>query len=252
MLNSQTNAEFLSEKIKVSTTKVTLKVMDLHGNIVQRDFNVNLDELESNQEVLLDVNGDGVLNIQDLVFVVAFFGQSTTARADVNADGVVDSKDLLIVAVTLENVPAAPAGRSTTNETDVRSIQKFLESVDNLNFTDLTLQKSIRVLESLLASIRSSQTALLPNYPNPFNPETWIPYQLANDADVTLTLYDTKGVVVRRLDLGHQLAGYYIDRTRAAYWDGRNESGESVTSGIYFYQLRTGKFSAMRKMVILK
>ena len=96
------------------------------------------------------------------------------------------------------------------------------------------------------------ETALLANYPNPFNPETWLPYHLAHDAEVTLTVYDTKGVLVRQLDLGHQSAGYYTDRARAAYWNGRNESGESVTSGVYFYQLRAGDYSAIRRMVIVK
>ena len=96
------------------------------------------------------------------------------------------------------------------------------------------------------------ETALLANYPNPFNPETWLPYHLAHDAEVTLTVYDTKGVLVRQLDLGHQSAGYYTDRARAAYWNCRNESGESVTSGVYFYQLRAGDYSAIRRMVIVK
>ena len=97
------------------------------------------------------------------------------------------------------------------------------------------------------------KTIVEQNYPNPFNPETWIPYHLAHDADVTITIYDIKGVMVRQLELGHQSAGYYTDRSQAAYWDGRNESGESVASGVYFYQLRAGKdYSAMRRMVIVK
>ena len=100
--------------------------------------------------------------------------------------------------------------------------------------------------------MRPDTTELLPNYPNPFNPETWIPYHLAHAADVTLTIYDTQGVLVRQLDLGYQQAGYYTDRTRAAYWDGRNRLGESVASGVYFYQLQAGEFSATRKLVILK
>ncbi len=83
-------------------------------------------------------------------------------------------------------------------------------------------------------------TALLGNYPNPFNPETWIPYQLAHSADVTLTIYDIKGVVVRRLDLGYQQAGYHTNRTKAAYWDGRNNLGESVGNGVYFYPVASG------------
>ena len=107
-------------------------------------------------------------------------------------------------------------------------------------------------LPALIAYEIPAETALLHNYPNPFNPETWIPYQLAHAADVTLTIYDTQGVLVRQLNLGYQQAGYYTNRTRAAYWDGRNHLGEAVGSGLYFYQLSAGDYSAIQKMVILK
>ena len=96
------------------------------------------------------------------------------------------------------------------------------------------------------------KTSLLANYPNPFNPETWIPYQLAEPADVTLTIYNIQGHVVRDLDLGHQRAGRYHTRNRAAYWDGRNAQGESVASGVYFYTLTAGDFTATRKLLIRK
>ena len=96
------------------------------------------------------------------------------------------------------------------------------------------------------------ETALSTNYPNPFNPETWIPYQLANPSDVVISIYDGRGQVIRRLALGHQPAGYYTNRSRAAYWDGRNDFGERVSSGLYFYQLKTDTISVLRKMVILK
>ena len=112
--------------------------------------------------------------------------------------------------------------------------------------------RSIALLESVLATMRPDKTHLLPNYPNPFNPETWIPYHLANPSDVQITIYDTRGTVVRHLDLGHQQAGYYTSRSRAVYWDGCNDIGEKVSSGIYFYQLQTDKTSQLRKMVILK
>ena len=84
----------------------------------------------------------------------------------------------------------------------------------------LAFQDGIANLKRFLAAMRPDETELLPNYPNPFNPETWMPYRLAHAADVTLTIYDTKGIIVRQLDLGHQPAGYYTDRTKAAYWDG--------------------------------
>ena len=101
-------------------------------------------------------------------------------------------------------------------------------------------------------TVLPDETALLPNYPNPFNPETWIPYELATDTDVRITIYNAQGVVVRSLSLGHQSAGYYTDRERAAYWDGRNALGEQVASGVYFYQFETAEMSSMRKMVILQ
>ena len=96
------------------------------------------------------------------------------------------------------------------------------------------------------------ETSLLANYPNPFNPETWIPYQLTKPADVRLTIYDINGHVVRDLDLGHQRAGIYRSRNRAAHWDGKNTQGESVASGVYFYTLTAGDFTATRKMLIRK
>ena len=97
-----------------------------------------------------------------------------------------------------------------------------------------------------------AQTGLLANYPNPFNPETWIPYQLATHTDVWILIYDARGILVRRLELGHRSAGIYTSRSRAAYWDGRNALGERVASGVYFYTLKAGEFTATRKMLILK
>ena len=107
-------------------------------------------------------------------------------------------------------------------------------------------------LQHLLMTTRPEKTQLLANYPNPFNPETWIPYELATDTNVRITIYASTGLVIRTLLLGYQSAGYYTGRDSAAYWDGRNASGEQVASGIYFYQLETDTLSLLRKMVILK
>ena len=121
------------------------------------------------------------------------------------------------------------------------------------DFTEITrfevteTQASPQVLITL-----PEKTELLANYPNPFNPETWIPYQLATDADVTLTIYASNGQAVRQLTLGHQAAGTYQSRSRAAYWDGSNAVGEPVASGVYFYTLTAGDFTATRKMLIRK
>ena len=96
------------------------------------------------------------------------------------------------------------------------------------------------------------ETTLLPNFPNPFNPETWIPYQLAEPAEVTVSIYAADGRLVRTLDLGHRSVGIYESRSQAAYWNGRNELGEPMASGVYFYTLTADNFTATRKMLILK
>ena len=219
-------------------------------------------------EPTYDLNGDGKVNVLDLTLVAQNFGK-VNPQVDVNHDGAVDVFDLIAVAQHIGESAAPQAPSTGTNNLlsvgnndryslhfpsyiDPKMVQSWIDMAHAADDGSLAFRQGIANLKRLLAAMVPDKTALLTNYPNPFNPETWIPYQLANDAEVQLTIYDTKGVVVRRLDIGHQLAGYYTDRTRAAYWDGRNESGESVTSGIYFYQLRTGRFSAMRKMVILK
>ena len=205
------------------------------------------------EKIAADVNDDGVVNIQDLVLVASSLGKTGPTSADVNADGVVDIRDLVTVAGALGTAAAAPSlhpqALAMFTATDV---QQWLSEAQQLALTDATSQRGIRFLEQLLAALIPKETALLPNYPNPFNPETWIPYQLAKPADVTLTIYTVNGQVVRQLSLGHQLAGTYQSKSRAAYWDGRNAVGESVASGLYFYTLTAGEFTATRRMLILK
>ena len=147
---------------------------------------------------------------------------------------------------------AEAGGRFTLGYADL-SRTPVVQAGDTLRltFTDITsgrpigkidyaitaddIRNAYTTLEITFDSIAPMHTQLLQNYPNPFNPETWVPYQLASDADVIVTIYDTESVLVRQLDMGYQQAGYYTDRARAAYWDGRNHLGESVGSGIYFY-----------------
>ena len=96
------------------------------------------------------------------------------------------------------------------------------------------------------------QFTLLQNFPNPFNPETWIPYNLPKDANVTISIYDTKGQLIRTITLVNQKAGVYTSKDRAAYWDGRDSLGQKVSSGVYYYTLQAGEFRSTRKMVIVK
>ena len=172
------------------------------------------------------MNGDGDVNILDLVLVAGAFGEGAAAPAAWSRD--------------LEIAPTRAA------------VQQWLTEAERMGLIDVVSRRGIAVLEQLLASLIPAQTALLPNYPNPFNPETWIPYQLAEDGDVGVSIYDAGGRLVRRLDLGHRSAGYYTDKSKAAFWDGRNRDGEPVGSGIYFYQLATPSVRELRRMVILK
>ncbi|MDE0297625.1 MAG: T9SS type A sorting domain-containing protein [Candidatus Poribacteria bacterium] len=128
-----------------------------------------------------------------------------------------------------------------------------LTSWADIKHTSVVDRKRQRFNRSRLSALSiPMETALLANYPNPFNPETWIPYQLENPAQVTLTIYDMIGQAVRMLEVGHQPAGVYQRRDRAAYWDGRNEMGETVADGVYFYTLSAGDFTATRKMLVGK
>ena len=135
---------------------------------------------------------------------------------------------------------------------EIDQIQEQIELLVATGDQSPTAMRTLAYLQQLLATAHPEKTQLLANFPNPFNPETWIPYELATDTHVKITIYNTQGSVVRTLSLGQQSAGYYTDRERAAYWDGRNAIGEQVASGIYFYQLETDEMSTLRKMVILK
>ena len=201
-----------------------------------------------------DVNGDGIVDIRDLVLVASNIGKVGRNAADVNTDGTVDIRDLVLVAGALGTSAAAPSlmhpdSLEMLTSADVR---RWLFQAQQLSLTDAMSLRGILFLEQLLVVLIPKETALLFNYPNPFNPETWIPYQLAKDADVTLQIYAVNGTLVRRLALGYQAAGMYQNRSRAAYWDGRNAFGEPVASGVYFYTLTAGDFNATRKMLIWK
>ena len=156
-----------------------------------------------------------------------------------------------ITTVDVETMQAATIGDSL--EISARSPDPYI-GVKPLQhtITATDVRQGLIQLPALVAYEIPTKTELLANYPNPFNPETWIPYRLAEDAFVTLTIYDGNGHVVRTLKVGHRIAAVYESQSKAIYWDGKNSLGEQVASGVYFYSLTTGDFSATRKMVILK
>ena len=199
-----------------------------------------------------DFNNDGNVNLSDLFFLLALIFYSTN-DGDINNDGNIDFLDLVSAAESLtESTTSSAPPLAFAHAFSLETVQEWIDMAHALDDGSLAFQDGIAHLKRFLEAMRPDETDLLPNYPNPFNPETWIPYHLAQPADVTLTIYDTTGVMVRQLDLGHQAAGYYTERTKAAYWDGRNNLGEPVGSGVYFYQLQAENFSATRKLVILK
>ncbi|MDE0013667.1 MAG: T9SS type A sorting domain-containing protein, partial [Candidatus Poribacteria bacterium] len=211
-----------------------------------------------------DLDQDDDVDTADVKIAVQALGQSgnsiTDERVDVDDDGDVDKDDVLLVLANLDEGAVAPLNTDLFTDIpeefldglDLSMIASTLDALVIENDDSLKYQRAITFFQALLIHMRPEETLLLANYPNPFNPETWIPYELANPSNVTIIIYNMQGIVVRRLDLGHQQEGYYTGRGSAAYWDGKNDMGEHVASGIYFYQLQADNMSFLRKMVILK
>ena len=203
-----------------------------------------------------DINNDGIVNIEDLVMISNSFGVKTSEhpKVDVNRDGRVDIIDLLLVAAHFgeSNNSAAPTTDTPLLTEHAALVDQWLTEARLVDDESDIFQRGISILEMLFDSMIPERTTLLPNYPNPFNPETWIPYDLAQAAEVHIHIYTLKGESIRQLSLGFQTAGTYRTRTRAAYWDGKNATGEPVASGIYFYTFQAGQFTATRRMVIMK
>ena len=222
------------------------------------DLFITAEGIESNG----DVNQDGTVNILDIILVAQNLGQKSPSnpRVDVNKDGQVNVLDLVFVAERLgEKVAAAPSQvdtikSGTSSPGDIIVVRRALRELEAVPEKSHNVEITIQFLHAWLenANRSVSETRLLPNYPNPFNPETWIPYQLAKAADVSVTIYDVGGRLVRTVSVGFKPVGYYLTRERAAYWDGRNETGESVSSGVYFIQFLSGDFATTRRIVVVK
>ena len=208
------------------------------------------------RDLFSDVNADGRVDVADLILISNMIGQSAFGdpHLDINRDGIITIADLVYAAQYLgqSREAAAPTRVVVPEGLAYKTVQGWIDHARLEDDGTAAFREGIAKLQYLLTLIIPEKTALLHNYPNPFNPETWIPYHLAEPAEVTLTIYAIDGTAARRLDLGHQAAGYYQSKTRAAYWDGRNSVGERVASGVYFYTLTAGDFSATGKMLIMK
>ena len=238
-------------------------ITHLIDNLIEYDFSNQTEPPFS----VADVNRDNTVNLADLVAIASNFTNpdlETLAQMniypDVNSDGLVNLIDLLIAASEIDAAAAAPTlskNRIEKYNLTPKDLTVWIRLAKQLNLTEPNLQQGIEVLEQLLAILSTQDrlpenTALLPNYPNPFNPETWIPYQLAKTSDVSISIHSADGKLVRSLKFGQLPAGVYKNKARAAYWDGRNELGESVASGVYLMTLTANDFKATGKMIIRK
>ena len=212
-----------------------------------------------------DINNDGTVDIRDLILVSKNFGSEmpTHPKVDANKDGIVDIIDLILVASHLGqgSNQTAPSTPTPLHPRHAPIIHTWLTEARLTDNGSHVFRRGMANLENLLNNFIPEKTTLLPNYPNPFNPETWIPYDLAEDAEVRIYIYNLKGESIRELSIGFQTAGTYRTPTRAAHWDGRNAMGETVASGTYFYTLTARyhnsnriltRFRNTRRMVIVK
>jgi hypothetical protein len=233
-----------------------------------------------------DTNNDGIVDILDIIPLGQYWNKKGQSRAklgsdwviqpailwksdklatyaDANGDGKVDQNDIIPIAVNwnlihdLDSMPS-PGTSNIDNLSYDSGLLNVYESIyqvlENMNYrTPYALKKAIKeIINKIKQSQIPKETELLQNYPNPFNPETWIPYNLKDTSHVVIRIYNASGQQVKTLDLGLKEAGIFTSQSKSAYWDGKNDEGERVSSGIYFYNITAGRFSAMRKMVIIE
>lgn len=210
-----------------------------------------------------DVNSSGEITAYDasmvLQYVVGIIALTAEQRqaADVTGDDTISALDAALILqytvglITSFPVDSAPAAPALNPELEAKLLTEAIEQLDTIHLT--AEQKWVlERLKRLISQELPSTTMLFQNFPNPFNSETWIPFQLSADVSVTIKIYNAKGQLVRVLHLGTRKAGVHVPKDRAAYWNGRDSLGQSVASGVYFYTLQAGDFRSTRKMAVVK
>ncbi|MFC1715666.1 PKD domain-containing protein [Candidatus Poribacteria bacterium] len=267
------------------TVLITTAVEDLAGNGLQRAFRRTFSTGISVWAG--DANNDRVVDVRDIIplgqywrsrgpsrdeasaewelqTVVAWSDEAAT-YADTNGDGVVNEEDILPIAANWQlrhplNQLAPPQISSDISVPDDPKMLSIYEAMYEVLETASFENDGVRSLKSTLRDLVVNinrqalphETMLLQNFPNPFNPETWIPYQLAEDAFVRIRIYNVNGTLVRTLNIGQSSAGYYLSKENAVYWDGKNNAGEQVSSGIYFSHLQAGHSEGIIKLIITR
>ena len=210
-----------------------------------------------------DINEDGFIDADDAVLIITHLRKNPDQfdpDLDVNQDKIVNVSDVLVIIDIMYSylcklkeegleVNNAPSQLTRFHQRTVQDLLNIIHEIDNHS---LEYKDRISMLEQLLIVRIPRRTILLANYPNPFNPETWIPYQLAHDSHVNIKIYNSAGMLIRQFDIGYQKAGDYTSQNLAVHWDGRSDTGERVASGVYFYTFFSKDYTATRRMVILK
>ena len=242
--------------LRIEGNPLTISASPIIKTIEARGTKVVYDPIPSSEKLIGDVNSDNEVNIFDLVMVASEFGKiEGNLKGDINLDGLVNIFDLVLVARNFgKSFAIAPSivQKIRLNSDEIQNIAFAINYLRLKNGHSGAEETILHVLESILTQTLPKQSRLLPNYPNPFNPETWIPFRAAKDGNASVTIYDINGMIIRFLPIGYVLAGNYLGPDKAIYWDGKTDAGEYVSSGTYFYRIKLVDYTETRKMVIVK
>jgi hypothetical protein len=215
----------VGEGMSVKEANVVVHLADAAGNA-----NVDESKTASISTIPWDVNGDSVVDFLDIEAVGSNLGKSATPELDLNGDGAIDALDLAIVGMHFG--------------------EKYGQDGELLAAARPLSQEAVAAFAALYTGDSAGRSYVFQNYPNPSNPGTWIPFVLGSGGEVVITIYSPTGQLIRRLELGYRHPGIHVSKDRAGYWDGRNEFGEEAASGVYFYHMKSGDLSAIRKMLV--
>jgi len=272
----------ISEDTNIEFTITDVQAQDPNGNRIYCLIPENTNVTIRRSGIIVwpgDTDNNGVVDERDVLPIGMYWAKTGPARspasatwaaqaastwtpsmatyADANGDGIVDERDVLPIGMNWHKTHEVSRGAPRIDIAYVDHVRylngyiALLTALEKAPYSD-AMFKMKALLKQVISQDIPKENRLLPNYPNPFNPDTWIPYQLSKESNVCITIYDSAGRIVKKLDIGRKLAGIYRTQDQAAYWDGRNEVGEAVASGIYFYIIQAGDYTATKKMIVAR